>query len=409
MGNSTLIVHFAITIIRQSTVNLMNKTMQNLYKLPLISLLSSLVIFSTGCATNVNHDAQTQPAPFEKVSKRVIVDTDMAIDDWTAVLYVLSQRETKVDAITITGAGEVYCKEGMRNALHLIEIAGRADEDIIVACGDSEPMDGFNVFPDAWRNDANTLVGMPITENLPEPSSKHAVQVLQELLINADEPIDIITLGNLTNLAQLVIAHPDAAANIKTLFIMGGAFNVKGNIIVPGFTDDNLNKVAEWNIYIDPVAAEYIFNSNLNTVVVPLDATNQVMVTHEFAHKFKQHAKSASAKFQDSILDRNKEFISSKEYFFWDPLTAAIAFYPDLCRYEIAPISVNTESALSAGPNQQEEFSKLRYDGTERRILSPELSGQTLMNRQGVGKAAAICISPDAERFKKLLIEDLNS
>ena len=58
---------------------------------------------------------------------------------------------------------------------------------------------------------------------------------------------------------------------------MGGAVRVKGNIIVPGFTDHLQNRVAEWNIYIDPVAAQKVFRSRVTKALVPLNAANQVV------------------------------------------------------------------------------------------------------------------------------------
>jgi inosine-uridine nucleoside N-ribohydrolase len=63
----------------------------------------------------------------------------------------------------------------------------------------------------------------------------------------------MLATGPLTNIAQWLARHPDDRAGVDRLVIMGGALDVPGNIIVPGFTDDHPNTRAEWNIYVDPV------------------------------------------------------------------------------------------------------------------------------------------------------------
>jgi len=375
--------------------------MRNKLKIILLSIFH--VAFLCACTAHV-HEQDTV-----KQKRPVIIDTDMAIDDWTAVLYTLQHPTTKVVAITVTGAGETYCKEGLENVMHLIYLADKLDENIPVACGDSEPMDGYNVFPQPWRDEANSLFDLPKPKNLPAALSEHAVPFLNRTLTQASEPIDIIALGNLTNIAQLILEYPQALNNLGELFIMGGAYNAKGNIIVPGFTDDNLNKVAEWNIYVDPLAAKIVFDSDVNKTIVPLDATNEVRVTHDFAKRLKARAKSKAALFQDQILDRNKGFISSNEYYFWDVLTAVYALDSSICQFESHFTSVNVDTADHAGPNEQAPYPATRYGGKARQTLDPEVAGQTIKVATGNGRKAKICVRPNAERFEELLIQGLNA
>lgn len=379
--------------------------MNNKRSLVFTIALTLTVLLLASCSTTSHRDA-SKSDPTGK--RKIIIDTDMAIDDWAAILFTLQHPDASVLAITITGAGEAYCEEGMRNAQHLISIADQKHQSIIVACGDSEPLDGYNVFPQPWRDDANSLFGIPTNPDLPESSKTHAVQILKQLLENANETIDVLAFGNLTNIAQLVIDHPQSALAINELYMMGGAFNIKGNIIVPGFTDNNLNKVSEWNIYIDPVAAKIVFDSKINKTLVPLDATNTAMVTHEFARKLKSQADSEAAKFQDKVLDRNKGFISSKEYFFWDVMAAVFALSPEICTPESHYVTVVADAASNAGPNTQAEYSATRFDGKPRQILNPENSGQTLITEKGTGRKVKICMRPDAALFERLFIDGLN-
>ena len=376
--------------------------------LPILISLTSLALLNA-CTTPINADYSHSPSEQQPPKRAIIIDTDMAIDDWTAILYTLQHPSANVVAISVTGAGEAYCAEGMRNVMHLIQLADKQDKQIKVACGDSEPLDGFNVFPQQWRDDVNRLYGLPIANNLPAPLAEHAVSVLSNLLDESSVPVDIIALGNLTNIAQLILEHPSSINNIGKLYIMGGAFNTKGNIIVPGFTDDNLNQVAEWNMYVDPLAAKIVFDSDVNKSVVPLDATNKVRVTHEFAKKLKSEAHSKAAKFKDKILDKNTGFIASDEYYFWDPLTAVYALNPDLCETENHFVTALANTADNAGPNTQAPYSATNYDGKPRNILDPKYSGRTVITASGNGRKSVICMTPDAERFKRLLIDGLNA
>ena len=94
---------------------------------------------------------------------------------------------------------------------------------------------------------------------------------------------------------------------------MGGAIETRGNLIVQGFTDDLQNKVAEWNIYIDPVAANKVFTSGIPITLIPLDATNQVPVTLDFTAEFKRKATSPEAKFIDIAFLTAKVISSNRE------------------------------------------------------------------------------------------------
>ena len=354
-------------------------------------------------------DIQKIDAQVDRANKPIlIIDTDMAIDDWVAILYLLNSPDINVPLISVTGAGESYCIEGMRNALYLIRLAGRESEGITVACGDSDPMDGFNVFPQPWRDDVNSFYGLGVPDDLPEPSTKHAVEVLVTLITEQSEPVSIVALGNVTNIAQLLQTYSSVESGIDRLYLMGGAIEAPGNIIVPGFTDNNKNRVSEWNFYVDPLAAKIVINANITKVLVPLDATNQVQVTHQFAAEFKQRAISDSALFIDRIFDRNKEFISSGEYYFWDPLTAVYALHPEICQARDLSLDVIYKPMdLQDGEgNARGSYSIYRTDGSKRQDLNPTDAGRTVVAENGA--VVSVCLTPNAEQFKKLLIDGLN-
>ena len=86
-----------------------------------------------------------------------IIDTDMAADDWMAILYLLQRPDVDVRAITVTGAGEAHCQPGVQNALGLTALAGRPQ--IPVACGRETPLKGDHAFPMDWRKNVDALLG----------------------------------------------------------------------------------------------------------------------------------------------------------------------------------------------------------------------------------------------------------
>ena len=148
---------------------------------------------------------------------------------------------------------------------------------------------------------------------------------------------------------------------------MGGSIKAKGNVIVPNFTDNLKNKFAEWNIWIDPLAAQITYRSGVPITMVGLDATNQVQVTRKFAKDFKDCTlKVGGAKFTNDILVKNGWFIDSGEYYFWDPLTAVAVFEP-ICHMKTLKVDVNVEeqkgmTAMVQLSQLTKTFAKLAVD-----------------------------------------------
>jgi inosine-uridine nucleoside N-ribohydrolase len=260
-------------------------------------------------------------APAERVP--VIFDTDMAIDDWAALLFLARHPAVDLRAVTVAGSGEAHCEPGVRNAQALLELVDPALR-IPVACGDAYPLDGYFVFPVEWQEDMDRLSGVAVPAPRATPDPRHAVEVLHDTLAGSAVPVTVLATGPLTNIAQWLERYPADATAVDRLVIMGGALDVPGNIIVPGFTDHHPNTRAEWNLYVDPVAADRVLRSPLPIELVGLDVTNGVRVTQAFAERFKARADNPAAAFWDAVLDANDWFIASGEYYFWDVLAALV-------------------------------------------------------------------------------------
>ena len=316
---------------------------------------------------------------FSVWAKPIVFDNDMAIDDWAALLFLLQHPQTDVVAITIAASGESHCASGLRNANALLALSQYSSSSVLVACGDDEPLDGYAVFPEAWRKDSDTLSGVVLPKSQRKLSHTHAVEVIHKVIVEANEPITIVATGTLTNIAQWVEKYPEDIKHVSRLIIMGGNVEAPGNIIVPKFTDGHPNVSAEWNIFIDPLAADIVFAAGLPIELVGLDVTNTVRVTSDFAQNFKQKVKTPSAKFWDHVLDNNDWFIDSGEYYFWDTLAALIAVEPSLCEGYMGTYKVEHKTTNKPWmPTSDINMSKYRWDGKVRQHIDAELAGKLI-------------------------------
>ena len=194
----------------------------------------------------------------------VIIDTDPGVDDALAILMALAAPALNVIGVTAT-AGNVPLARATRNALALLEYAGRGD--IPVYRGAARPVRGRY----AYAREVHSAAGLtyPIPEPTTAAAGTGAVSYLAETLRERPGEVAVIALGPLTNLARLLRRHPDALPGAARIIIMGGAVNARGNV-----TPD-----AEFNFYSDPTAARVVVESGLPMTLVDLGACRQVYLT----------------------------------------------------------------------------------------------------------------------------------
>ncbi len=330
---------------------------------------------ATAVPTVASQPPATRTAPTAAAyPRRVVIDTDMAQDDWMAILYTLQRTDLAVQAITVAGTGEAHCEPGVRNALGLVALSG--EDPIPVACGRETPLVGERTFPNSWRSGVDGLMGLTLPEGINPKPDRTAVELLQETLAASAEPVTVLTLGPLTNLAELFQADPAAAQKIRTIYVMGGAVHVPGNL---GAAYGNT--AAEWNLYIDPKADNVVLSSGAPVTLVGLDATNHVPATTRFLDTLAADQTTPEAKFVYGLLNKMRGSLSSGSYYFWDPLTAAVLSDESLATFE------------------QDAICVVEADGAQ--------VGQT---REGEGcPQVRVAVSADAARFEQLFLDTLNN
>lgn len=280
----------------------------------------------------------------------VIIDTDVALDDWMAILYLLSNPAFSVIGITTTGVGAAHLAAGTTNVLSLLQAVNKAN--IPVAAGTSAPLIYSNVFPGAWRALVDSAYGLRLPQNPNSPVSQSAVDFLQSTILGSSTPVTILSIGGGTNLGTL---FQQASSNtmqqlqaaISAIYMMGGAINTSGN--VNSFNPDYLNKVAEWNIFIDVLGASLVFNSGIPITLVPLDASNQVPLDQNFYGQLQgfiianQNFVPAASQLVFAGLSNpsNLQTINQGQYFFWDPLAAMVLTNNDLVQTTSMQLTVN--------------------------------------------------------------------
>jgi inosine-uridine nucleoside N-ribohydrolase len=260
--------------------------------------------------------------------KQVLIDTDVDIDDWMAILYLMKHPDVDVVGITTTGCGAAHLTPGKVNAKNLLMLTARPETP--VAAGTSAPLIYSNQFPNSIRDGIDTLYGLSLPAN-PHPLDRRpAVQFLRETLLAAAAPVTVLAIGGMTNLGTLLRDHPEVKPKIARIVAMGGAISVPGNIYD---VDSNyLNKVAEWNIFLDVLGAQIVFGSGVPITLVPLDASQEVPLDKAFYDRFAQRHRSRAANFVHDALTADIGFVMSGDFFFWDPLAAAILVDPGLAR-----------------------------------------------------------------------------
>lgn len=296
-------------------------------------MLALLVVLLAGCGP-----AAPPPPPSLRAEPLLLaVDSDMGADDVLSLLYLLQRPDVVLRAVTVSGTGLARCEDGVRLARALLADAGRAE--VPVACGRETPLGEERVFPPAWREGAAAAYGLPLAlDDAPVPGDAPAV-----LRAAAGTPLTILALGPLTNVAEALAADPGLAGRIERIVVMGGAVGVAGNL---GPAVDN--RAAEWNMYIDPTAADRVLRSGARVDLVPLDATGDLPVTPVFARRLAREGATPAAALAARLLE-GQLAADVGELYFWDPLAAALAVDEALAPWAEQGIVVVTDSGPESG------------------------------------------------------------
>lgn len=301
----------------------------------------------------------------------ILLDTDPGIDDAMAIFYAMSDPEIELVGMT-TVFGNVFTRDGTRNALALAELAG---QDIPVAEGAHIPLVQAQHPPADFVHGKHGLGNAVLPDPRRKADKRPAHQFIAETLAARPGEVTLIAVGPLTNIALALQHHPEITQTAAKLVVMGGAVRTPGNV----------NAFAEANIWNDPHAAEIVFAANWDVTLVGLDVTERIQCTPEdFAPMLRSSPKCGA------LMNEAAEFyfqfhIESKGLnacFLHDPSAIICAQQPELFQMVSAPIT-------------------MRVEGEE--------AGRTIEAPDAKTLPIIICIEPDADAIRARFLKHMCS
>jgi len=274
------------------------------------------------------------------MARPIIIDTDPGIDDAVAILLALAAPDELAVLGLVAVAGNLPLAACARNLRQICELAGRPDLAVYAGC--ARPLLRPLATASGIHRDA-----LCDRLQLPEPAmplqAQHGIDFLIETLRAADAgAVTLCALGPLTDIAMALVKAPDIAARIGEVVIMGGA----------GFEIGNLTPAAEFNIHVDPHAAEIVLESGVPLTMIPLDATHQVLSTpariaalHALGNRCGPAVAALLAAFEETRTAR----FGDRGMALHDPCVVAYLLRPALFSGRMVNVAVETASPLTMG------------------------------------------------------------
>jgi len=272
--------------------------------------------------------------------RKIIIDTDPGQDDAVAILLALASPED-IEVLGLTCvAGNVPLPLTARNARMVCELAGRRDVKVFAGC--DQPLNRPLVTAE-YVHGKTGLDGISLPEPLMPLQAQHAVDFLIDTL-RAEEKgsVTLVPIGPLTNIATAMQRAPDIIGRIGQIVLMGGAYFEVGNV----------TPAAEFNIFVDPEAADIVFRSGVDLVVMPLDVTHKALTTRARVEAFRALPGTvgpAVASWTDFFERFDKEKYGSEGAPLHDPCTIAWLIRPDLFSGRRVNVEIETEGRLTTG------------------------------------------------------------
>ncbi|UCZ52849.1 nucleoside hydrolase [Bacillus shivajii] len=308
------------------------------------------------------------------MKRELIFDCDPGHDDAMALLLALSSDALDVKLIT-TSAGNQTQEKTLKNTQKLLSFIGL--NDIEIAKGAEKPLVRDLIIADNIHGESGldgADLGVP-TFNISERS---ALDAMKDVLIKADQKITIVATGPLTNVAILLTSYPELKGKIDCISLMGGA----------GF-GGNWTPTAEFNIFVDPEAADIVFRSGVPIIMSGLDVTSNAKLLPKDIDRIAEVGNETS-EIMASLLRyfsvHSPPYYISKDGYFkgahmHDPCAVAYLIQPDLFSGVECHVAVETAGKLTTGATVVD-----------------------INHRSGKDKNAKVLFDIDRKRFVDLLV-----
>ncbi len=313
----------------------------------------------------------------EEKTKKIIIDCDVGVDD--ALALILGFHSPDLDIKAVTGVnGNVPVDTVFQNIQKVLSLIHPPDRPVI-ARGAGQPLKGKAVYAPLVHGQ-DGLGGIRIEkrggtepwQNFPGPAD----ELITHLARQYPDELTLIAIGPLTNLALGLQRDFEGMMKLRRVVIMGGAVRTRGNV----------TPFAEFNFFVDPLAAEAVFASGLTITLVPLDVTRQVFLD---APLIENRVRVINNPFSQLVIEAtgydpaHRQFRGGARHFYLhDPLAVAALTDPHLVRTENLRLQVETEEG--------EGYGKVSEVAEEK-------------GRQKI----EVCLGVDSERFLNLFLSSL--
>ncbi|MGK9172266.1 pyrimidine-specific ribonucleoside hydrolase RihA [Yokenella regensburgei] len=268
----------------------------------------------------------------------IILDCDPGHDDAIAIVLALASPELSVKAIT-SSAGNQTPDKTLNNVLRMLTLLKRTD--IPVAGGAVKPLMRELIIADNVHGESG-LDGPKLPEPAFSPQNCTAVELMAKVLRESTTPVTVVSTGPQTNVALLLNSHPELHGKINRIVIMGGAMSL-----------GNWTPAAEFNIYVDPEAAEIVFQSGIPVVMAGLDVTHRAQIHAEDISRFRTLGNPIStivAELLDFFMEYHKQekwgFVGAPLH---DPCTIAWLLKPEIFTTVERWVGVETQGKYTQG------------------------------------------------------------
>lgn len=199
-------------------------------------------------------------------AKPIILDCDPGHDDAISLILAMSSKALKPLAVT-TSAGNQTPDKTLNNALRILTLLER--HDIPVAAGAPKPLSRELIIADNVHGESG-LDGPKLPDPAFEPLAISGIELMAQKVRESDEPVTLVPSGPLTNIALFLSTYPELHCKVERIVLMGGAAEA-----------GNWTPAAEFNIFVDPEAADIVYKSGIPITMCGLDITHQAQIMDE--------------------------------------------------------------------------------------------------------------------------------
>lgn len=265
----------------------------------------------------------------------VIIDCDPGLDDVIALIMAFANDKLDVKAVTVVAGNQTLKKVG-DNALKVLSYI---DVNVPVALGSEFPIVKTLITAGEVHGE-DGIGGVVLPESNLKLSPLHAIDLIAKILEDSDEKVTLIATGPLTNIALFLRRYPELKSKIDRISLMGGSV---------GF--GNVTPAAEFNIFIDPEAADIVFKSGIPITMVGLNATQKAVITLEDIRNIKSQGNKVAELVADMLgnLSKYHSLDGMEGCYLHDPVAVCAVTNPEILKTRLLNVDVELKGQYTTG------------------------------------------------------------